>query len=98
MACGETIIHVPQTDEIRTYSLLTGAPAIDSTDLGRANTSSRTSSGNVSLMIEGGEKRRLESPAKLLLYAKRDESSDSPGPIILSLSVLLNQKFVLVLS
>ena len=52
----------------KSLCVLTVIPMAPEADLGRAKTSSRTSSGSVSLMMEGGEKRRLESPARDLLW------------------------------
>ena len=52
----------------KSIRVLTVIPMAPEADLGRAKTSSRTSSGSVSLMMEGGEKRRLESPARDLLW------------------------------
>jgi hypothetical protein len=48
--------------------VLTITPMAPVEDLGRANTSSSMPSGSVSLMMDGGENSKLESPASDLLY------------------------------
>lgn len=58
------LIHCLQR---KLLTVLTKALASAHDDRGSANTSSSTSSGNVSLMMEGGEKSKLESPARDLL-------------------------------